>query len=176
MTQDADRGLVKRFLIDRDESSFRTLYRAHTPALYLFTLRILGHTPQDAEDVVQEAWIRAIRRLADFRWESSFRTWLSGIALNCCREISRNRPTMELKAVSAENVSTNGRTFQSDIEMCVSNLPDGCREVLVLHDIEGYTHKEIAEKMEITEGTSKSQLFRARTKLRAMLKPFQEIS
>ena len=145
--------------------------------MYLFVLRVLGHKPEDAEEVVQETWIRAITRLESFRWESGLKTWLSGIALNCCREMSRsNKPTMELKLVTSDAIRANNSTNLTDVEACVSRLPDGCREVLVLHDIEGYTHKEIAQMMEITEGTSKSQLFRARTKLRGMLKPFREIS
>jgi RNA polymerase sigma-70 factor (ECF subfamily) len=143
----------------------------------LFVLRVLGHRPEDAEEVVQETWIRAITRLANFRWESSLKTWLSAIALNCCREISRsNKPTMELKLVTSDAIRAKDSQNLYDVEKCISILPDGCREVLVLHDIEGYTHKEIARMMEITEGTSKSQLFRARAKLREMLKPFQEIS
>jgi RNA polymerase sigma-70 factor (ECF subfamily) len=163
--------------VDRDESTFRELYRIHTPALYLFVLRIVGGKSEDAEELVQETWIRAIIQLPNFRWESSLKTWLCAIALNCCREIARsNQRKKELKLVKSDSIPAKNSSGFSDIEKCISNLPEGCREVLVLHDIEGYTHKEIAGMMEITEGTSKSQLFRARAKLREMLKPFQEIS
>jgi len=170
-----DRLLVTGFLSARDDLSFRSLYRAHTPFLYLFALRILGYNSGDAEDAVQETWIRAVEGIAEFRWRSSLRTWLAGIALNCCREIKRRSPQVMVDLSGVPGSAQNYR-FTSDVERCVARLPDGCREVLVLHDIEGYTHKEIAESLQISEGTSKSQLFRAREKMRGMLKSFKEIS
>lgn len=167
-----DRALVARFLETRDEASFRDLYRAYAPGLLLFARRLLGGE-QDAEDALQETWIRAVRRLESFRWESSLRTWLCAILLNCCREARRNRsPQADPEAVShfpgpAGLVPAEA----AQLEALVRRLPDGCREVLVLHDLEGYTHEEIGALLGIAEGTSKSQLSRARQTLRAWLSP-----
>jgi RNA polymerase sigma-70 factor, ECF subfamily len=175
--QNEDRTLVTRFLIKREELVFRELYRAHTPALYCFALRILGGRREDAEEVVQETWIRAVTKLENFRWESSLRTWLCRIVWNHCRELMR-KTSRTIKTESAIQfiIQANVSPLKSDIESFIASLPDGYREILVLHDIEGYTHKEIAESMQISEGTSKSQLFRARAKLRAMLNSNKEIS
>lgn len=139
-------------------------------------VRILGSASHEAEDVIQETWIRAIQSLSRFHWRSQFRTWLCSIALNCCREFKRNEIPRAASDPQMLSVVMPKHPDVSDIERCVIELPDGCREVLVLHDIEGYTHKEIAEYLEISEGTSKSQLARARSKLRQMLKPQKEIS
>ena len=175
--ENEDRALVTRFLLKREEFVFRELYRAHTPALFCFALRILGGKREDAEEVVQETWIRAVTNLENFRWESSLRTWLCSIVWNHCREVRRKNSKM-IKSQSAMQVtiSRNKPSLKFDIEHFIASLPDGCREILVLHDIEGYTHKEIAQAMDITEGTSKSQLFRARAKLRALLNPNKEVS
>ena len=87
--QQQDRDLVGAFLTHRDEASFRALYRAHTPALYRFAVLRVGAAA--ADDVVQETWLRATRALAGFQWKSMLRTWLTGIALNACRERFRKR-------------------------------------------------------------------------------------
>jgi RNA polymerase sigma factor (sigma-70 family) len=102
---------------------------------------------------------------------------LCSIVWNHCREVMRKNSKM-IKSHPAMQViiSQNKPSLKSDIESSIARLPDGCREILVLHDIEGHTHKEIAHAMGVTEGTSKSQLFRARAKLRAMLNPKKEVS
>ncbi|HEV2687042.1 MAG TPA: sigma-70 family RNA polymerase sigma factor [Bryobacteraceae bacterium] len=158
--------MVARFLAGRDQDVFRELYRCHTPALYLLALRLLGGVQQDAEDAVQEVWIRAAGAIGRFRWESSLRTWLAGIAVNCCREILRDRTP---QGEPAPEEAIQPRSL--DLEDLVRRLPDGCRQILVLHDIEGYTHQEIGALIGIAEGTSKHQLFRARGKLREWLAP-----
>jgi len=155
---------VEAFLAGRDEGVFRELYRRHTPALYLFALRFLGGVVQDAEDAVQECWIRAVESLASFRWQSSFRTWLFGIAVNCSRELLRARPR-QLEDLTLLKAAPGGSGMM-DLEQLIRRLPDGCREVLVLHDIEGYVHTEIGALLGIAPGTSKHQLFQARRKLR----------
>src|SRR5262245_34261666 len=94
-----DRMLAEAVLRRGEESAFRELYRRHTPALYQLALRMLGGSEADAQDVIQETWVRATTRLGGFRWESSFRTWLIGIGLNRARELLRRRsrlPTVEL--------------------------------------------------------------------------------
>jgi RNA polymerase sigma-70 factor (ECF subfamily) len=174
---DDERTLLADFLSRGDERSFRTLYRAHTPVLYLLARRLLGGSHQAAEDAVQEAWIRASRKLDTFRWESSLRTWLSGIVIRCCREAIRRRRIAAAHQSNAMDPELTAAAFDAqrrpeaiDLERAVARLPDGYREVLVLHDIEGYTHKEIAAQLDVDEGTSRSQLFKARRGLRALLR------
>jgi RNA polymerase sigma-70 factor, ECF subfamily len=168
----ADRELVAAFLRERDEASFRALYRRHTPAMYRLVLRMGGGAGSEAEDVIQEAWIRATTRLPGFRWDSSLRTWLSGIAVNCCRERWRTlrRDGGELLGPEAPRPGAPGSDGDRiDLERIIAALPAGYRAVLVLHDVEGYTHKEIGALLEIEEGTSKSQLFQARRAVRERL-------
>lgn len=166
---------MARYLKDRDEATFRSLYRAHMPAMYPLAMRFLGRRSEDAEEALQETWIRAMEGLPRFRWDSSLRTWLCGITINCCRELMRRSPPSTVLPEQSDNAAT-AFLFDADVESCVRSLPDGCREVLVLHDIEGYTHLEIGERLQISEGTSKSQLSRARAKMREMLRVHKEIS
>ncbi len=119
--------------------------------------------------MVQESWIRAVGALARFAWQSSLRTWLCSIVVNCCREVWREaRQELVVDdahvAVPADDVA--GRI---DVAAALARLPTGYRAVLVLHDIVGYTHEEIAERLGIEPGTSKSQLSRARRAMRRAL-------
>jgi RNA polymerase sigma-70 factor (ECF subfamily) len=165
-----DRRLVGKFLAQRDEPSFRHLYRRHTPALYQLTLRLVGWNVHDAEDVVQETWAKAIERLEAFRWESSLRTYLCGIAINCCRELSRKRSGQHETVLPEEMAASQiGELERIDLEQAIRSLPNGYRQVLVLHDIEGYTHEEISRMLDIEAGTSKSQLSHARSSVREFL-------
>lgn len=156
-----------------DERAFRALYRRHTPALHQFVLRLLGGVERDAEDVVQDTWIRAVEGISRFRWEASFRTWLFGIGLNRAREILRKAGRSgELAADSPEiepALPPPGFAERIDLEEAIRQLPGGYRMVLLLHDLEGFTHEEIARQLEITAGTSKSQLHFARQALRRHL-------
>jgi RNA polymerase sigma factor (sigma-70 family) len=149
-----------------DEAAFRELYRLHTPRLFAVTLRLLSRRA-DAEDAVQEAWLRAMRGLGGFREESSFGTWLTGIGIRCGLEMlrKRNPVIVTLREPSVDPAPD----VTVDLERAIAGLPDGYRAVLVLHDIEGRTHEEIARLLEIEAGTSKSQLFHARRVLRARL-------
>lgn len=170
-----DARLVKRFVGNRDEAAFRALYRAHTPAMLAVVWRYLDGDRTDAEDVVQEAWIRASEKLSTFRWEASLRTWLVGIAINCARNRARNkRATQERDLDLAEVVDLPSESAAShvtsvDVERAVARLPEGYREVLLLHDVFGYTHDEIARMLGVESGTSKSQLSRARSSVRRWL-------
>jgi RNA polymerase sigma-70 factor (ECF subfamily) len=169
-----DRQLVSNFLLHREESSFRELYRKHAPSLNQMIVRFVGGFNGDAEDVIQTTWIRAIEHMADFRWESSLRTWLTGIALNCAREHLRKRKRVQKldfidKMDHTEVPRVNHEINRIDLERAIAVLPDGYREVLILHDIEGYTHEEIGGLMGIEPGTSKSQLSRARKAVRMIL-------
>lgn len=165
--------LVERFLRDRDEASFRQLYRRHTPVLYLLALRLVGGRVADAEDAVQEAWIRAAEGLARFHGLSSLRTWLCGIVVNRCREAARAaaRHGHTALAWDASTTHTAGGASAAavDVERALAALPDGCREVLVLHDLYGYTHEEVGAMLGIEPGTSKSQLHHARRRLKDAL-------
>ncbi|HVZ50116.1 MAG TPA: RNA polymerase sigma factor [Gemmatimonadaceae bacterium] len=163
----ADIRDVHAICVRGDEAAFRSLYRRHTPALYAFACRLMGGESAEVEDVLQDAWLRASRALGDFGWRSSLRTWLSSIVLNCCRERWRERGE-SLEAAPEAVVSTD-HGLRLDIEAALASLPPGYRAVLVLHDIEGYTHDEIAERLGIRPGTSKSQLFHARRAVRQRL-------
>src|SRR5688572_6791136 len=168
---EGDRDLVEGYLRRQDEDTFRRLYRRHTPVLYLMALRLMGGTGRGAEDAVQEAWIRALRGLASFRWEASLRTWLTGITIRVCRESLRRQAGRfePLPFEAAGAPSDHGKGARIDLERAVRMLPDGAREVLVLHDIEGLTHEEIGDRLGIQDGTSKSQLHKARKMLRVLL-------
>lgn len=155
---ESEQQLVREFVATRDEQVFRALYRAHTPRMLSLAMRLTGGNQSSAEDVVQEAWSRACQLLAQFRGESRLSTWLCGIVVNCYRE--QRRGPVCLAPEAAEEGSSPPANLE--LEDLVRRLPARCREVLVLHDIEGYRHYEIAEALGIAEGTSKHHLFRAR--------------
>ena len=167
------RQLVNRFLKRRDERTFRKLYRRCTPKIYKLALRMLNGENLEAEEAVQEAWMRAIQGLPQFRWQSTFETWLYSITIRCCQEMLRKRK----KQVLADDtemtpcLTPSEKIEEMDLEKAILQLPDGYRQVLVLYDIEGYTHREIAELLNIEPGTSESQLFNARKKIRHFLQP-----
>jgi RNA polymerase sigma factor (sigma-70 family) len=171
-TDVTDRELIAAVLEFGDEQAFRLLYRRHTPALFGSVYRLLGKNDQDAEDVVQETWIQACEHLKQFQWRSMFSTWLLGIGLHL---VYNNLRQGKGQQVSIENQHTTvacqkeDNELRIDLERAIRMLPDNFRLILVLHDIEGFTHQEIAEKLEIPDGTTKSQLFRARRMIREWL-------
>lgn len=172
-----DRELVEAVVIGGDELAFRELYRRHTPRLYQLVLRLVG-SEQDAEDVVQEAWIRAAEAAGNFRWESNFSTWLTGIAINRFKELLRKRnrwPSVSLEHIAEPEIRPDYVGERVDLEKALSLLPLGYRTVLVLHDLEGFRHEEIAEQLGIAAGTSKSQLFHARRYVRSLLEPSEAV-
>lgn len=182
-SEPTDDALVASFLARRDDPTFRQLYRRHAGALYSLAYRLVGSRRDEADEIFQIAWIRAVERLDRFRGESSLRSWLSGFVVNCARERQRRLGRLvevedeELEEFeSAEEsdgsaVRSYGAPLRERLERAIDGLPVGYREVLVLHDIEGYTHPEIGRLLGIESGTSKSQLFRARRALRAALEP-----
>ena len=169
----SDKSLAESVMSDGDEKAFRALYRRHTPRLYQFTLRILSGREQDAEDVVQETWIRATEKIDQFRWESSLGTWLTGIALNLCRALFRRQDDrwLEIREDVESTIHEPKEHERIDLEDALTRLPSGYRTVLVLHDVEGFTHEQIGRRLEVSPNTSKSQLFHARRALRKMLTP-----
>ena len=171
---DNDRLLVGTFLASRDELAFRQLYTRYTPALYRFAMRLCCGSVPDAEEIIQDTWISAAGALERFRWESSLRTWLSGIALNCYRQHVRsqkhNLTSEDLGDHEAREPAITGGE-RLDLEHALARLAERYRMVLVLHDVEGYTHEEIGQMLGVDAGTSKSQLFRARRRVREFLEP-----
>lgn len=167
---EVDRQQVEAFLQRRDEAAFQVLYRRHTPFLFSLALHLSAGRGSDAEDVVQTAWIRAVESLRRFGWRSSLRTWLAGILINCAREQWR-QPGLGSLPAEPESQAAGPIAFHDriDLERAISGLPYGYREVLLLHDVEGFTHQEIAQILHIEPGTSKSQLFHARRALQQVL-------
>lgn len=170
-----DRELADRVAGAGDEDAFRSLFDRHTPRLLRFVLRLApdgGRPGGMAEDLVQETWVRAVEGLHRFAWRSSFATWLQGIALNVTREALRRRAGVA--AVGFEDREASGEPAgdgadRIDLERALARLPEGRRTVLVLHDLYGYTHGEIAEALAIAVGTSKSQLHEGRRELETIL-------
>jgi RNA polymerase sigma-70 factor (ECF subfamily) len=168
-----DHAFVVRFLRTHDEATFREIYRRHASSVYAFVRRFVGATDPEITDLAQDVWIRAVAALPRFAWRSTLRTWLLGIAVNRCREYLRERgsaqPECQDLTADGERVlyhCSQAAIDRLDLEQLVSALPLGYREVLVLHDIQGHTHEEIAQILGLTVGTSKSQLSRARRALR----------
>lgn len=169
---DEDRELVAEFLATRSESAFRRLYRRHASAVYAMLLRLTAGDSARAEDCLQDAWMRAVAALDRFAWRSSLRTWLRGIAINCWREGWREDRRAPLRLGEDTEPAVPDSVSPLDVialERAVTLLPDGYRAVLVLHDVEGFTHEEIADALGIVPGTSKSQLARARAAVRRSL-------
>jgi RNA polymerase sigma-70 factor, ECF subfamily len=163
-----DRRLVEEYVRYRNEESFVQLYRAHTPALFRMAWRLGGLPAADVEDLIQETWLRAARAIDQFRFQSTLRTWLTSVLINCMHEARRRKK--EVDAEPPEPVApSRSMALEIDLERAVATLPSGMKEVFVLFDVEGFTHEEVAGLLKIHPGTSKSQLFTARRKLRDAL-------
>jgi len=163
-------ALIDAVMIGKDDRAFRELYRRHTPRLFQFALRLLGGREADAHDVVQQSWVIAVQRLSMFRREASFGSWLLGIGLNVTRRLLRSSGRWhELDAAAEPATAAESCSDRVDLERAIALLPDGYRVILVLHDVEGHTHEDIAQQLGISAGTSKSQLSRARRAMRRLL-------
>lgn len=158
-----------------DERAFREMYRAHARGLHLLALRLTRGLQADAEDVLQEAWHRAVRSLPGFEARSSLRTWLASIVVRCALEKNRangrgsSATPLDVPSRSEERSEEGRASRRLDLERAFERLPEGFRTVLVLHDLEGYRHCDIADLLGVSEGTSKSQLSRARGRMRELL-------
>lgn len=167
-----DDDLLRALERDGSERAFGILYDRHTPRAYQTAWRILGGSPADADDAIQEAWVRAIASLGTRRADAEFGAWFRSIAAHVAVDIVRRQHRIELDAdVDAALDEPMDAGERLDLELAIASLPDGYRAVLVLHDIEGYTHDEIGARLGITAGTSKGQLFKARRAVRARLTP-----
>jgi len=161
-----------------DPSAERTLYDAHVDRVYRVAYRLAGDD-ELAREFTQETFIRAFARLDGFRGESALSTWLHSIAmsvaLNGLRKMKRFR-RREADLEEADAVATTRRESEPDLKRrlahAIDELPEGYRTVFLLHDVEGYTHEEIAAALDVETGTSKAQLSRARAKLRETLADF----
>jgi RNA polymerase sigma-70 factor, ECF subfamily len=173
-----DAALVERCR-QGDLAAFEELYRAHAGKLFSVACRMLGN-PTDAEDLLQEIFLSAHRKLDGFRGESALGTWLYRLATNHCLDYLRSRAarTNQLTDVLDDEpglylAGSRGLAEQTvlkmDLERAMARLPEGCRAAFVLHDIQGLEHREVADVLGIAEGTSKSQVHKARLRLRAML-------
>ena len=162
-----------------DLAAFETIYRTHSGRLYSVACRVVGN-PTDAEDLLQEIFLAAHRKLESFRGDSALGTWLYRLAMNLCLDHLRSRATRSGQITDALDeeyglADTGSRRLaertvaKMDLERALAQLPDGCRTAFVLHDVEGLEHREVAEALGIAEGTSKSQVHKARMRLRAML-------
>jgi RNA polymerase sigma-70 factor (ECF subfamily) len=160
-----------------DHAAFERLYREYCGRTYALCWRLCGGDAALAEDLVQEAFVRAWNKLDLFRGESSFGTWLHRLAANMAlsdrrirlRKVTREREfdeVVERTAIGAKDV-TQG--LRNDLEQAIASLPERARTVLVLYDVEGYRHAEIAEITGMAVGSSKAQLHRARKLVREAL-------
>jgi RNA polymerase sigma-70 factor (ECF subfamily) len=141
------------------EPAFRELFRRHTPHLLQFVTRVLGRSSVDAEDVVQDTWLRAYPALVTFRNESSFSTWLCSVGLRAALDSMRRGKRHQSDELFEDDspVEPPASEDRMDIETAIARLAPGYRMVLVLHDVEGFTHDEIGMQLGIAPGTSKAQ-------------------
>lgn len=152
----------------------RHLYHRHSPRVFAVLLRTVRQE-ELARDLAQETWIRAFRALPRFREEARFSTWIHRIALNTALSELRRARAREVEETELVESLPAPRRRSGDVFLAqrlrqsLKKLPEGMRRILVLHDVHGHTHQEIAERLGISVGTSKSQLFRARAKMRDML-------
>ena len=173
--------LIIRRAIDGDEGALRALWSRHAPHIDIVVRRLVGGDLDLAADIAQEVWIQIFRALPSYRGDSQFSTWAHRIAVN--RTLNALRKSRRLASLETE-VTEDSASFEPDtdrsfiaqsIEDAAAKLSPGARAVFVLHDVEGYTHEEIALELGITSGGSKSQLFKARAKLRKLLAHLIEV-
>jgi len=166
-----------------EEEAFAALFEMHKRRVYSLCLRMTGNTAE-AEDLTQEAFLQLFRKIGTFRGESAFSTWLHRLAVNVVLMHLRKKG---LQQISLDEVDSSqdepvkrdygdndrrlmGSVDRINLTQAIAELPHGYRTVFVLHDIEGYEHNEIAEIMKCSVGNSKSQLHKARMKLRDWLR------
>jgi RNA polymerase sigma-70 factor (ECF subfamily) len=158
-----------------DQAAMRALWTRHAPHIDVVVRRLVGNDTDLAADIAQEVWIQIFRALPSFRGDAQFGTWAHRIAVN--RTLNALRRTKRMASVEVD-VEDDTASVEPDaerallaasIEEAAAKLSPGARTDFLLHDVEGYTHEEIAAELGITSGGSKSQLFKARAKLRTLL-------
>ena len=156
-----------------EAAALRSMYDLHAPHVWAVVRRLAGDEAL-AEDWAQEAWIRVFRSVGGFRGDSRLSTWIHRIAVNVAVDGQRRRTregTVESldEELNAPRVPVSEVELKVALERALDRLPGGMRQVLVLHDVEGYTHEEIGTALGVAPGTSRSQLFKARARLRESL-------
>jgi RNA polymerase sigma-70 factor, ECF subfamily len=158
-----------------DVSAFERVYQAHLPRVHSLVRRMTGG--RDTDEVTQDVFVRVWQKLGTFRGDSAFSTWVHRLAVNVIIERFRSETLRRQRLREGDDLfdtiaaRTRSGAFSMDFEAALAKLPDGARGVFVLHDIEGYKHHEIASLLDISAGTSKAQLHRARMMLRRHLGP-----
>jgi RNA polymerase sigma-70 factor (ECF subfamily) len=172
-----ERELIGRVLAG-DPSAERALYDAHVDRVFRLVYRMAGDLDR-AQDYTQETFIRAFSRLGDFRGEAALSTWLGSIAISVTLNGLRRVRRRQEREVALDDVVPVGRVpreaepdLKTRLTQAIDDLPEGYRAVFVMHDVEGFTHEEIATSLGVHPGTSKAQLFRARARLREALADF----
>ena len=156
--------------------AFETLYHQHAARIFTLASRLAG-SPDVGEDLMQEIFLQAYRKLGSFKGKAALGTWLYRLALNHCLDFVRSR---QAKIRKLTDTLDDERLLEPagpretpipriDLERAIARLPEGCREAFILHEVEGFDHKEVGALLGIAEGTSKSHVFKARMKLRALL-------
>jgi RNA polymerase sigma-70 factor (ECF subfamily) len=173
----ADLDLVGR-IRSGDGLAFEALYKQHSTRLYNLASRMMG-AHGEADDLLQDIFLLAYRKIGSFRGESSLGTWLYRLAMNHCLDVLRNRQTRmgqqtdsldEPDAIPvASRVPVVGAVSRIDLERAIASLPPACRAAFLLHDVEGFGHQEVGTMLGISEGTSKSQVHKARMRIRSYL-------
>ena len=181
-------GAVIQRAREGDQTAFEYLYRLHSRRVYAVCLRMVAD-PTEAEDLTQEAFLLLFRKIHTFRGESAFSTWLHRLVVNLVLMHLRKKspPIVSIEAtpdpdddtsspnidMGAPDLSLEGSIERINLERCIGQLPAGYRTMFVLHDVQGYEHREIAEMLGRSVGDSKSQLHKARTRLRELLHEVQ---
>ena len=176
---DADQALARQAAAG-DLPAFEALYRRHAGRVHGVIARLVGHHGARAEDLTQDTFVRAWQALPGYRFESAFTTWLHRLAVNTALmdlRARRARPQAEAGEDALEEFGTPDSAGQAtalglDLERAVATLPPRARAVLVLYDVEGWKHEEIADALGMAVGSSKAQLHRARGLLRTRLGDF----
>lgn len=173
-----DEGARVRAARGGDVGAFETLYRSHVARVHALCLRMTGSRAA-AEDCVQETFVQAWQHLDRFEGQSAFGTWLHRIAVNCAlgwQRAESRRPSGHLASVDTDQPDPWGADPRApdigldlDLERAIATLPEGARNVLLLHTVGGFTHEETAALLGIAPGTCKAQLHRARRLLEARL-------
>lgn len=158
-----------------DREAFRQLYEQYSRAMYNICLRMMNDV-HDAEDILQEAFIQVYKSISQFRGEASIGSWIKRIVINkCLNQLKKNMPhfiQVDDMELNEEGSQVNEEEFTCTVEnvkKAVSELPDGYRIVLSLYLFEDYSHREIAEKLNISESTAKTQYMRAKQKVRELV-------
>lgn len=185
---DSERSLIQRAQ-GGDEQAFATLFQLHKKRVYSVCL-MMTKDVAEAEDLTQEAFLQVFRSVGSFRCDSAFSTWLYRIAVNTVLMKLRRRkapPILSLdEPVSPESPSLRRDIGKADprlsgavdriaLRRAMQELPEGCRKIFALHEVEGYQHHEIAKMLECSVGNSKSQLHKAKMKMRDLLFPKRRI-